>query len=108
MSESTEKPRFERQRIRERYGEFFETVSSVLFKHDPIGINYEHNTDEYDPEAGTIIPRLESCNSVNDVCIAVHEEFVRWFSPHDAGPAHRYQQIAEELWTAWQRYQSSS
>ena len=88
--------------------EFFEQISNILFKHDPIGINFEHNADEYDPEAGTIIPRLASCNSVDDVCIVVHEEFLRWFSPLDVGSAQRYQQIAKEIWTAWQLHQLNS
>jgi len=33
----------------------FAAITAVLFRHDPIGINFEINTDEYDPEAGTIL-----------------------------------------------------
>ena len=33
-------------------------VSAVFFQHDPIGINFEDNTDEYDPEARMIVAGL--------------------------------------------------
>ena len=32
-------------------------VSAILFHHDPIGINFETNSDEYDAEAQTIVLR---------------------------------------------------
>jgi hypothetical protein len=48
-----------------------------MFLRDPIGINFKTNTDEYDAEAGTVIPRLEKCSSSDDVAIVVHEEFKR-------------------------------
>jgi hypothetical protein len=34
----------------------FDSVSALLFRHDPIGIAFDNeNTDEYDPETGTIL-----------------------------------------------------
>ena len=68
------------------YPELFNTLSSLLFKTDPIGINFETNTDEYDPEVGTIIPRLRAAQSEADVQRIVHEEFCRWFDKKTAGP----------------------
>jgi hypothetical protein len=38
------------------------STSELLFRHDPVGINFEVNTDEYEPKAGTILPRLHACN----------------------------------------------
>jgi len=38
------------------------------YRHDPIGINFEVNTDEYESEAGTILPKLRSCRSADDCC----------------------------------------
>jgi hypothetical protein len=54
-------------------------VSAVLFEIDPMGINFESNTDEYEPEAGTIIPRLGQASTVQDVEALIHEEFCHWF-----------------------------
>ncbi|MCU1671367.1 MAG: hypothetical protein JWP40_4294 [Blastococcus sp.] len=77
-------------------------VEALLYRHDPIGINFGDNPDEYQPEAENIAARLPQCRSVEDVRVLVHEEFVRWFDADIAGPAIRYDQVARELWVAWQ------
>ena len=92
-----------RKRARTEYGELFDSVAALLFKHDPIGINFQTNTDEYEPEARTILPRLKDCHSVDDLQKIVHEEFVKWFGPADAGPSHHYRDIASEIWSIWLR-----
>jgi len=97
-----DKIRGARKRLRKKYRGLFDEVSVILFAADPIGINFETNTDEYEPEVGTILPRLSSCSSASDVRKVVHEEFTRWFSPHDAGSETHYQKVAEDIWKAWQ------
>jgi len=77
-------------------------VEELLFRHDPIGINFETNTDEYEPEARTIVPRLHEAADEQDVLRIVHEEFVHWFG-ETAGPGERYRQIASEIWQLWNR-----
>ncbi len=77
-------------------------VEEILFRHDPIGIGFADNTDEYRPEAETIVPRLREAKSVVDVRRVVHEEFLRWFAGEStAGPESRYALIADEVWLAW-------
>jgi hypothetical protein len=93
----------ERRGLRAEYGSLFDSVAALLFRHDPIGIAFENpNTDEYEPEAGTILPRLRDCESSNDVLRVVHEEFVRWFDAEIAGPEGPYAEIASEIWQLWQ------
>jgi hypothetical protein len=54
----------ERRRLRSEYGRLFDSVAVLLFRHDPIGIAFDNeNTDEYEPETGTILPRLRGCES---------------------------------------------
>ncbi|MCE5268389.1 MAG: hypothetical protein LLG00_10935 [Planctomycetaceae bacterium] len=65
-----------------------------------MGINFESNTDEYDPEAGTILPRLSSCETEVDLLAVVHEEFTRWFGD-SAGSICRYRDAASEIWRIW-------
>jgi hypothetical protein len=72
----------------------------VAFVDTETGFENE-NTDEYDPEAGTILPRLQSCKSSADALRAVHEEFVRWFGADTAGPQESYGNIASEIWQLW-------
>ena len=78
---------------------------SLRDRHDPIGINFEDNTDEYDPEAGTILPRLRRDLSVEKTTGIVHEEFVRWFERKTAGSRERYSPIAAEIMTAYQQWE---
>ncbi len=95
-----------RLRLKSKYKELYSAVEAILFKHDPIRINLGGNTDEYDPEVGTILPRLKNANSESDVADIVYEEFVRWFGPNIAGDkAHPvYKRIASEVWTAWMKF----
>lgn len=79
-------------------------MAAILFRHDPIGINFEQNTDEYEPEVGTLLPRLSQALSPEDVQTLLHEEFVRWFDADIAGPKAKYAPIADEIWNLWQRH----
>ena len=93
----------ERARLRKEFGELFDEASSILFELDPVGINFETNTDEYEPEVGTILPRLRSCFSEVEALRIIHEEFVRWFDEVTAGLESNYEEAAKRLWAAWNR-----
>jgi hypothetical protein len=74
------------------------SIEDLLFRHDPIGINFDHNTDEYRSEAETITLRLPEAATEHDLRRIIHEEFVRWFDASTAGPAERYDSITREIW----------
>ena len=76
-------------------------LEALLFRHDPIGLDFGDNTDEYRPEAETIALRRDEVRSARDVQRIVHEEFVRWFDADTAGPPDRYADIAREIWHLW-------
>ena len=90
-----------RKELRREYGELFDRMSAIFFRHDPIGINFEDNTDEYDPEVGTILPRLAACGSAIEVRRVVFEEFCTWFGRETVGDEGKYVGIAEEVWVLW-------
>jgi hypothetical protein len=98
----------ERRRLKAEYGELYNSVAELLFFHDPVGINFETNEDEYETEASTILPRLRSCQSSEDILRVVHEEFVRWFDAGTAGPRERYSEVAAEIWKLVQRFRCDS
>lgn len=75
-------------------------IEELLFRHDPIGINLGHNTDEYRPEAETITRRLSEATTEHGLQRVIHEEFLHWFAA-DAGPVERYDSIARETWQLW-------
>jgi hypothetical protein len=104
MGSSREEILEKRRRLRQKYNELFEAAAALLFRHDPVGIVFEHNKDEYVPEVGTILPRLQRCQCEDDVLPIVYEEFLHWFA-NAAGPRERYVEISSELWELWQEYQ---
>ncbi len=108
MTKTREEILQERRRLRMAYGELDGDAAALLFRHDPIGINFDTNPDEYEPEVGTILPKLRICESASDVLQVVHEEFVRWFGPITAGPKERYVEISAEIWQLWQSYRLPS
>ncbi|MGI9584438.1 MAG: hypothetical protein ACR2N7_02495 [Acidimicrobiia bacterium] len=78
------------------YQDRVQAVSAVLYELDPIGINFGDNTDEYDPEARTIVARLGDAQPTeSDLVKLVHKEFRHWFGI-DAGNRSLYVPIAQE------------
>lgn len=75
-------------------------ISSILFKYDPIGINFDENTDEYDPEAEAIFSRLTNDITQEDLLNILYEEFVRFFDVSLAGNKNSklYSDITIEIW----------
>jgi|ERR1700690_959274 hypothetical protein len=102
MPETREEILKKRRKLRAEYGALYTSLAMLLFRADPIGISFDNTEDEYEPEAGTILPRLRNCQSADDVLQVVHQEFVRWFDPVTAGPKQHYAQIASEIWQLWQ------
>lgn len=88
--------------MKRRYGSLFEEVAAVLYRHDPVGLAATGAPeDEYEPEASTILPRLEHASSEREALWVVRDEFARWFSPEVAGPTERYEGAASEIWRLW-------
>jgi hypothetical protein len=79
----------------------FDSIADLLFQCDPIGINFGDNTDEYEPETGTILPQPASAHSVDDVQTIVYEEFCRWFGNVEAGPRGAYGEVSVKIWETW-------
>lgn len=96
----------DRSEIKSKYGALFNEVEEILFRHDPMGINFGDNTDEYAPEVGTILPRLKEAKSEVDVQRIIHEEFMRWFGhPSSGAPSNPdWTKEAKEIWHAWLKH----
>lgn len=96
-----EELRSQRSDARRKHGALFDQATGLLFRHDPVGINFGFNADEYDGEAASILDRLPSCESAGAAQLIVHEEFVRWFGPTVAGPSANYATVSLALWNLW-------
>jgi len=90
-----------RDEVRAEYPELFKKVSDAMFKEDPMRIDFGVNADEYDPEVGTVLPRLEDCKNADDVTTVLHEEFIHWFDAEIAGPRERYENLGKTIWNIW-------
>ena len=101
MSSENELPKLEHSELRRQYRQLFDKVSSILFEADFQGINFETNTDEYEPEVRTILPRLTLAKSADDVALIVYEEFCKWFGDDEAGSISDYSEVAEQIWREW-------
>jgi len=98
----------EHEQIKHHYKSLFERVSKLLFEADLIRINFGSNTDEYDPEVGTILPRLEGAHSQDDVKTIVFEEFCRWFDPDLARRTDNYDSVSKRIWEEWCKYKAET
>lgn len=74
-------------RLKRQYGKLFDEVGKMLARADPLAlVRGGAPRDEYQPEARTILPRLRSCASADDVRNVVDDEFVRWFGENYRHP----------------------
>ena len=87
-----------RTELRAEYGPLYDRVSAILFEADPAGVNFGDNTDEYEPEADLIVPRLRSCSSVEDVQRLVFEVFTKMFDDDTVEAPERFHRIAGLIW----------
>jgi hypothetical protein len=91
-----------KKQLQSAYGGLYDEVLHILHDHDPVGIGYI--PDEYEPEVGTILPRLKEAHSPEQTTAMVHEEFVRWFSAEIAEAQSKYEAIGREIWAAYERF----
>jgi hypothetical protein len=92
----------ETELAKQKFGALFTAVSAVMFDVDPMRINCIDNTDEYDPEAASVLLRLHSAQSVLEARTIIHEEFVHWFDDM-AGDEVEYTEVADRVWALWKQ-----
>jgi RNAse (barnase) inhibitor barstar len=88
----------QRQRLLVGQEDLVAQLERLLFRHDPVGLNFGENVDEYRPEVETITLRLPEVTNEADLLRIIHEEFVRWHDIDVAGRPSRYEGIASEIW----------
>lgn len=91
--------RVRRAALKDQYERLFADMAALFFEVDPAGVNYDENSDEYEPEVGTVLPRLKSAESAADVRQILDEEFDFWFE--SSYSRDRMSELAERLWILW-------
>ena len=80
----------------------FEEVCAILYKHDPIGLNFGDNSDEYQYEADYVVLRFREAENTKELAIIIKEVFANQFDQKLANNKHAletYDPIASEVWT---------
>ena len=91
-----------RRGLKKAYADLVAMVSAILASHDPAGIAGPSNPREYDPEAGSIVPRLRAARSAEDVHAIVIEELTFWFGPDTIPDTAAHAAISADIWRAYQ------
>ena len=88
--------------VADGYGELGKKLEELLYELDPLGVCMPGgpNPDEYQPEARTILPRLKTATSPEDVAWIMRQEFDRWFGSWSVRPE-RLRKTADAIWQAW-------
>jgi hypothetical protein len=103
--ETVRQRRAQRELLKQTQRDLFQAVLLALANADPLQlIAEEAPADEYEPEAGTIVPRLKEARDVEDVERILHEEFVTWFGAGVAGPRDAYRSASVAVWRARQQF----
>ena len=91
--------------LRQSYKELRASVQKAINSADPIGLIANGSPrDEYDPEIGTILPRLQDADSVEQIATVLLEEFRRWFGEDEVGTQQDYSDAAKEILYALNKY----
>jgi hypothetical protein len=84
-----------------KYEALVAAVKSAIDAADPVGLlRLGSPSEEYEPELGTIVPRVAKAVDLAAVRRIVHAEFSRWFDHECAGPPTAYSALAERIWRA--------
>jgi hypothetical protein len=86
----------ESEKLKDKYGSLFHAVSKLLFTSDPLGVNFENNIDEYDPEAERILSQIHTYKNEDELQRMIYGIF------HSTNSA--LDNIAKELWHQWLAY----
>jgi len=87
--------------LKQNHRQLFEAVLLARAEGDPLGLIADGAPrDEYELEAGTVLPRLNP----EDVERILHEEFVDWFGANSAGPLETYRPASVAVWRAWEHF----
>jgi hypothetical protein len=99
--------RAECKRLKQEYTALFEDLSALLYRLDPAGVNYEINPDEYEPEVGTILPRVKELETVEDIEKVIREELEHWVGGGVRMERATYEELAVEVLALLERYRST-
>ena len=89
-----------RQHLQMVHGEMLDSITSLLYRHDPENIVFDLREMEYNGEAAKILLQLPDCNSVSDFQNAIHKVMKQAFD-NRVNPLENYAALANDVWHLW-------
>ncbi|WP_420378768.1 hypothetical protein [Gilvibacter sp.] len=81
-----------------RFGDKLKELIKIINRHDPMDlIAIGCPSDEYLPEARTLIVQLDERQTEREIQTLVHNEFKHWFSSESAGSIEKYHGLAKDI-----------
>ena len=98
----------EKKAARSKYETLFAAVARAINEADPKSLlELGCPPDEYDPEIGTITPRVAKAANADEIRVIIFEEFERWFGADSAGPVAAFDEAAQHIWQAVLAYRQA-
>jgi len=99
--------RAQHRMLQKKYGNFYRAVSDILFRHDPMELDGKHNTGDYDPEVDVLLSRIPEAEHLAALQQLLFEIFQTDFGEESCGNKERYDAVAAEIWTAYERHRAA-
>ena len=99
--------RLQHRMLQKEYGNFYRTVSDILFRHNPMELDGNHNTGDYDPEIDILLSRIQEAEHLAALQELLWEIFRTDFGAEICGSRERYEVAASEIWNAYQRHRKT-
>jgi len=93
--------------LQKEYGNFYRTVSDILFRYNPMELDGNHNTGDYDTEIDVLLSRIGEAEHLTALQELLWEIFQTDFGAEICGSRERYDGAASEIWKAYQRHRKT-
>jgi hypothetical protein len=92
--------------LQKEYGNFYRAVSDIVFRHNPMELDGNHNTGDYDPEVDVLLSRIREAENLSALQELLFEVFLADFGEENCGSRERYDVAASEIWKAYERHRA--
>jgi hypothetical protein len=84
---------------------FWETDQN--YHHNPMELDGDHNTGDYDPEVDVLLSRIREAENLSALQELLFEVFLADFGAENCGSRERYDVAASEIWKAYERHRAT-
>ena len=105
MSTETE-DRLQRRSLQKEYGNFYRSVSDILFRHNLLDLDGHHNTGGYDQEVDLLLLRIREAETPQSLHGLLYEVFANSFGETSCGTRDRFGGAAAEIWKTYEKFKA--